>query len=97
MGGVLSEEISDSKLSARNPKEATEKGDAADVGEERAKLTDALERDTLCLAPSDQIGFRKFDPKRVRIDPYKPNRARTRRRARLTDLAPGRRATGDGP
>jgi len=66
-------------IKALTRQEAIEKWDAADIGEQRAMLTDALDQDTHYLDPSDLTGFRKFDPKRVRIEPYKPNRARTRR------------------
>ncbi|WP_329063529.1 recombinase family protein [Amycolatopsis sp. NBC_01480] len=56
--------------------EAAEKWDAADTGEQRAMLTDALGRDTLYVDPSDQTGFRTFNPKRVRVEPYQPKRNR---------------------
>jgi hypothetical protein len=52
--------------------EAAEKWDAADIGEQRAMLTDALGRDTLYVDPSDRTGFRTFNPKRVRVEPCQP-------------------------
>ncbi|OAP29021.1 hypothetical protein A4R44_00815 [Amycolatopsis sp. M39] len=56
---------------AMSREEAAEKWDAADVGEKRAMLRDALGRDTLYVDPAEGKGFRRFDPKRVRVEPYK--------------------------
>ncbi|WP_409461737.1 ABC transporter C-terminal domain-containing protein [Amycolatopsis sp. GA6-003] len=61
---------------AMSQEEAAAKWDTADVGERRAMLSDALGRDTLCVYPSARTGFRTFDPKRVRVEPYKPKRGR---------------------
>ena len=47
--------------------EAAVKWDAANLGEQRAMLTDALGRDTLYLDPSDRIGFRTFSKFPCRI------------------------------
>jgi DNA invertase Pin-like site-specific DNA recombinase len=58
---------------AMSREEAAEKWDAADIGEQRAMLTDALGRDTLYVDPSDRTGFRTFNPKRVRVEPYQPD------------------------
>jgi hypothetical protein len=63
----------DGPTEAMSREEAAEKWDAADIGEQRAMLTDALGRDTLYVDPSDRTGFRTFNPKRVRVEPYKPD------------------------
>ena len=65
---------------AMSREEAAEKWDAAEIAERRAMLTDALDRDTLYLDPSDRTGFRTFNPKRVRVEKYKPKPAKTRRK-----------------
>ncbi|OAP24491.1 MULTISPECIES: recombinase family protein [Amycolatopsis] len=77
---------------AMSPEEVAAKWDAADVGERRAMLGDALGRDTLCVYPSACKGFRTFDPKRVRIKPYNPKRDR----AGIASVPAADRATGDG-
>lgn len=61
---------------AMSREEAAEKWDAADISEQRAMLTDALGRDTLCVDPSDRTGGRAFNPKRVRVEPAQPARPR---------------------
>ncbi len=62
--------------------EVAEKWDSADVAEKRAMLADALGRDVLIVKPSTGKGFRRFDPERVTIDPY---RARTATAGTATD------------
>ncbi|RSN49435.1 recombinase family protein [Amycolatopsis sp. WAC 04197] len=54
--------------------DAAEQWDGAEVAERAAMLADALGRDTLYLYPAAKTGQRQFDPKRVRIDPYKPGK-----------------------
>jgi hypothetical protein len=53
--------------------EAVEKWDNADIGEQRAMLTDPLGRDTYYLDPYDRAGFRTFNPKRVCIKKCRPD------------------------
>lgn len=57
---------------AMSKEEAAAQWDAADVADKRAMLRDALGRDTLFVDPADKTGFRTFNPKRVRVEPYKP-------------------------
>lgn len=61
---------------AMSREEAAEKWDAADIGEKHAMLIDVLGRDTRYVDPSDRTGFRTFNPKPVRVEPYRPGTAR---------------------
>ncbi|WP_083737814.1 recombinase family protein [Amycolatopsis keratiniphila] len=63
---------------AMSREDAAAQWDAGEFDERRAMLTDALGRDTLYLDPAAKTGKRQFDPKRVRIEPYKPATGRKR-------------------